>query len=90
MDMHPREQYLESLREEYGGADKKQKTRLLNEARKSTRLNRRVLIRNLGGVEALSRSALAAGAIGLCNQDKLHPRICIAQNNQGNSFDIRG
>jgi hypothetical protein len=47
MDMHSREQYLETLREEYRRASKKQKTRLLNEARKRTRLNRKVLIGKL-------------------------------------------
>ena len=45
--MNSRDQYLEVLREEYRGASKKQKTRLLNEARKRTRLNRKVLIRKL-------------------------------------------
>jgi hypothetical protein len=47
MDMHSREQYLERVREEYRNADKKGKTRLLNEARKRTRLNRKVLIGKL-------------------------------------------
>jgi hypothetical protein len=47
MDMHSREQYLERVREEYGKASKREKTRLLNEARKRTRLNRKVLIRKL-------------------------------------------
>src|SRR5450759_1829312 len=47
MDMHSREQYLERVREEYRKADKKTKTRLLNEARKRTRLNRKVLIAKL-------------------------------------------
>src|SRR5882724_4000832 len=47
MDMHSREQYLERVREEYGKAGKRGKTRLLNEARKRTRLNRKVLIRKL-------------------------------------------
>lgn len=47
MDMHSREQYLETLREEYRRAGKKQKTKLLNEARKRTRLNRKVLIGKL-------------------------------------------
>ena len=47
MDMRSREQYLDSVREEYRQASRKQKTRLLNEARKRTRLNRRVLIRKL-------------------------------------------
>jgi hypothetical protein len=47
MDMHSREQYLETLREDYRRANKQQKTRLLNEARRRTRLNRKVLIRKL-------------------------------------------
>jgi hypothetical protein len=47
MDMHSREQYLETLREEYRRASKKRKTKLLNEARKRTRLNRKVLIGKL-------------------------------------------
>lgn len=45
--MHSREQYLERVREEYRKADKKTKTRLLNEARKRTRMNRKVLIGKL-------------------------------------------
>jgi hypothetical protein len=52
MDMPSREQYLAALREEYLGGDKNQKTRLLNEARKRTRLNRKVLIRKLAHVPA--------------------------------------
>lgn len=47
MDKHSREQYLAALREEYLRGNKKQKTRLLNEARRRTRLNRKVLIRKL-------------------------------------------
>src|ERR1035441_7857773 len=47
MDMNTREQYLETLRPEYRRGTRKQKTRLLNEARKRTRLNRKVLIRKL-------------------------------------------
>jgi hypothetical protein len=47
MDMNAREQYLKTLREEYRRASKKEKTRLLNEARKRTRLNRKVLSRKL-------------------------------------------
>src|ERR1035438_5434121 len=47
MDMHSREQYLARVREEYRNADKKTKTRLLNEARRRTRLNRKVLIGKL-------------------------------------------
>ena len=47
MDMHSREQYLARVREEYGKANKRTKTRLLNEARKRTRLNRKVLIRKV-------------------------------------------
>ena len=50
--MPSREQYLAALREEYLRGDKKQKTRLLNEARKRTRLNRKVLIRKLTHVPA--------------------------------------
>ena len=45
--MHAREQYLEQVRKEYRRASKKEKTRLLNEARKRTRLARKVLIRKL-------------------------------------------
>ena len=52
MDMHSGEQYLAALREEYLRGNKKQKTRLLNEARKRTRLNRKVLIRKLARVPA--------------------------------------
>jgi len=47
MDMHAREQYLDRVREEYAKAGRRGKTRLLNEARKRTRLNRKVLIRKL-------------------------------------------
>ena len=47
MDMHSREQYLESVRREYRRAYRKQKSKLLNEARKRTHLNRKVLIRKL-------------------------------------------
>jgi hypothetical protein len=47
MDMHSREQYLDTLREEYRRAGRKQKTRVLNEARRRTQLNRKVLIRKL-------------------------------------------
>ncbi len=50
--MHSREQYLAALREEYLRGNKRQKTRLLNEARKRTRLNRKVLIRKLTHVPA--------------------------------------
>ena len=54
MDMHSREQYLAALREEYLRGNKKQKTRLLNEARKRTELNRKVLIRKLTRVPAVA------------------------------------
>lgn len=47
MDMHSREQYLEALREDYRRASRKQKSKLLSEARKRTRLNRKVLIGKL-------------------------------------------
>src|SRR3989440_1512076 len=53
MDMHSREQYLERVRDEYRNADKKTKTRLLNEARKRTRLNRKVLIGKLAHPAAI-------------------------------------
>lgn len=45
--MHSREQYLARVREEYSKASKRGKTKLLNEARKRTRLNRKVLIGKL-------------------------------------------
>lgn len=56
MDMHSREQYLETLREEYRRASKKQKTKLLNEARKRTRLNRKVLIGKLAHPAPMKRT----------------------------------
>ncbi|MEO7145440.1 MAG: transposase family protein [Bryobacteraceae bacterium] len=49
--MNAREQYLKTMRGEYRRAGKKEKTRLLNEARKRTRLNRKVLIRKLAHPE---------------------------------------
>lgn len=55
--MHSREQYLAALREEYLRGSKKQKTRLLNEARKRTKLNRKVLIRKLTRVPAAAEEA---------------------------------
>jgi hypothetical protein len=57
MDMHSREQYLETLREEYRRASKKHKTKLLNEARKRTRLNRKVLIGKLAHPAPVKRAA---------------------------------
>jgi hypothetical protein len=56
MDMHSREQYLEALREEYRRASKKDKSRLLSEARKRTRLSRKVLIRKLAHPAKLRQS----------------------------------
>ena len=53
--MHSREQYLDQVREEYRKADKHGKTRLLNEARKRTRMNRKVLIRKLAHPAAPQR-----------------------------------
>jgi len=53
--MHSREQYLERVREEYRNADKKTKSRLLNEARKRTRLNRKVLIGKLAHPDAIGK-----------------------------------
>ena len=55
MDMHSREQYLERVREDYRKANKKNKTRLLNEARRRTRLNRKVLIGKLSHPAALRK-----------------------------------
>ncbi len=43
MYVHSRQQYLARVREEYRRASKSAKTRLLNEARKRTRLNRSVI-----------------------------------------------
>jgi len=61
MDMHSREQYLERVREEYRKADKKTKTRLLNEARKRTRLNRKVLIGKLSHPAAVRKKKKKRG-----------------------------
>jgi hypothetical protein len=47
MDMYSRNQYLQKLREEYLGAERKQKTCLLNEAEKRTSLARKHLIKKL-------------------------------------------
>jgi hypothetical protein len=54
MDMHSREQYLVALREAHLRGHKKLKTRLLNEARKRTKLNRKVLIRRLTRVPSVA------------------------------------
>ena len=54
--MHSREQYLKQVRKEYRRASKKEKTRLLNEARKRTRLARKVLIRKLAHPAKLKQS----------------------------------
>jgi hypothetical protein len=45
--MRSGEQYLENVRQEYRQASRRQKTKLLNEARKRTGLNRKVLTRKL-------------------------------------------
>lgn len=47
--MHLREQYLEKVRAEHQEAHKAGKGRLLDEAQKRTGLNRKYLIRKLGG-----------------------------------------
>lgn len=47
--MHSREQYLEEVRKEYVRANKQGRSKLLNEARRRTRLNRKYLIRILNG-----------------------------------------
>jgi hypothetical protein len=56
MDMRSREQYLESVRQEYRQASRKEKTRLLNEARRRTRLNRKVLIGKLAHPAAVKEN----------------------------------
>jgi hypothetical protein len=50
--MHSREQYLEEVRKEYVRAGKRGRSKLLNEARRRTRLNRKYLIRILNGAQA--------------------------------------
>jgi hypothetical protein len=50
--MHSREQYLEEVRKEYVRADKRGRSKLLSEARRRTRLNRKYLIRILNGTKA--------------------------------------
>jgi hypothetical protein len=47
--MHSREQYLLEIRKEYEQADVDGRGRLLDEAQKRTRLNRKYLIRRLNG-----------------------------------------
>ena len=59
--MHAREQYLEQVRKEYRRASKKEKTRLLNEARKRTRLARKVLIRKLAHPAKLKQTKAKRG-----------------------------
>ena len=60
--MHSREQYLETLREQYRRASRKEKSRLLNEARKRTRLARKVLIRKLAHPAKRSKPRPKRGA----------------------------
>lgn len=50
MDMEARNQYLQEIQKEYLPATKKQKTRLLDEAEKRTKLVRKYLIRKLSPV----------------------------------------
>ena len=47
--MNARKQYLEEVRKEYREATKSEKGRLLNEARRRTKLNRKYLTRRLNG-----------------------------------------
>jgi hypothetical protein len=54
--MHAREQYLESLRDDYRRANKKEKSRLLSGPGKRTRLNRKVLIRKLAHPRKATRA----------------------------------
>lgn len=60
--MHSREQYLEALREDYRHASKKEKGRLLSEARKRTRLSRKVLMRKLAHPAKFKQSKAKRGA----------------------------
>ena len=53
--MHSREQYLEEVRKEYVRANRQGRSKLLNEARRRTRLNRKYLIRILNAAEAAER-----------------------------------
>jgi hypothetical protein len=62
IDMHSREQYLAQVRKEYRRASKKEKTRLLNEARKRTLLARKVLIRKLAHPPKLKQPRVKQGA----------------------------
>jgi hypothetical protein len=53
--MHARKQYLEEIRKEYEQADLIKRGRLLEEAQKRTRMNRKYLIRALGRRQRLRR-----------------------------------
>jgi hypothetical protein len=53
--LHSREQYLEEVRKEYVRANRQGRSKLLNEARRRTRLNRKYLIRILNAAEAAER-----------------------------------
>ena len=54
--MHSRRQYLEEVRKEYATADKRQRSELLDEAQRRTKLNRKYLIRVLRSVVAGERT----------------------------------
>ncbi len=47
MDMHSRNQYLKTLRNDYWQAKKKEKSKILDEAEKRTGLHRKILIKKL-------------------------------------------
>jgi len=49
VDLHSRKQYLDEVRKEYGTAEKRRRSELLDEAQRRTKLNRKYLIRILGG-----------------------------------------
>jgi len=53
--LHSREQYLEEVRKEYVRAGKQQRSQLLDEARRRTRLNRKYLIRILNGPKSAAK-----------------------------------
>jgi hypothetical protein len=88
MDKNGREQYLGTLRGEYRRGGKRQKTRLLNEAQKRTRLNRKVLIRKLSHPPAVERQRRPApGQDPLCNDIGIPQTIDGGLNNNSTIRD---
>ena len=89
MDMNAREQYLETLRGEYRRGSKKLKTRLLNEARKRTRMNRKVLIRKLAHPTPIK--AQGKGRVGgvIYGADVVRVLVRLAVNVWPRRYDMR-